>query len=388
MQHVIVSLGTYPIVGILGSRQVGKTTLAKMVRERARPDAVYLDLELPSDWNKLSDPELYLRQFQNRLVIIDEIQRMPTLFPLLRALVDENRIAGRFLILGSASPDLIRNASESLAGRIVYHELAPFGLNEIGTGDFSRLWLRGGYPSSYLAGNDEESFVWRESYIKTHLEMDVPQLGIRVPSTQLRRFWTMLAHSHGQLWNGSKIAGSLGVTAPTVRHYLDTLEDTFVVRQIQPYHANVKKRLIKSPKVYVRDSGLVHTLLRIRTLDDLQAHPSLGSSWEGFVAEQVIGLLAGKSDVFFYRTNAGAEIDLLFFDNRNNPVAIEVKYSLSPSLTKGFWNAFDDLDCQTGFVVYPGDEKYPLGRNVFALPIRELEKILIPQEADKQQPIR
>jgi uncharacterized protein len=348
-----------------------------MVRERALPDAVYLDLELPSDWNKLSDPELYLRQFENTLVIIDEVQRMPALFPLLRALVDQNRVAGRFLILGSASPDLIRNASESLAGRIVYHELAPFSLGETDTGHFSRLWLRGGYPCSYLAVSDEESFVWRDAYIKTYLEMDIPQLGIHIPSVQLRRFWTMLAHSHGQIWNGSKIAGSLGVSAPTVRHYLDILTDTFVVTQVQPYHANVKKRLIKSPKIYIRDSGLVHALLHIETIDDLQAHPSLGSSWEGFVAEQITGLMAGKSEVYFYRTNAGAEIDLLFFDKTNSPVAVEVKYSLSPRVTKGFWNALDDLGCKAGFVVYPGEEAYPLGRNVSTLPIKELGKVLI-----------
>jgi uncharacterized protein len=373
---VIDSLKLYPVVAILGSRQVGKTTLAKTVRETAMPCAVYLDLELPSDWNKLGDPELYLRQHDNTLVIIDEIQRMPALFPLLRALVDQKRTAGRFLILGSASPDLIRNASESLAGRIIYHELQPLSFGETGANEFSRLWLRGGYPESCLADDDDKSFVWRESYIRTYLEMDIPQLGIRIPSVQLRRFWTMLAHSHGQLWNANKIAGSLGVTAPTVRHYLDVLEDTFLVRQVQPYYGNVKKRLIKSPKVYVRDSGLVHTLLRIRTLDDLQAHPSLGNSWEGFVIAQAADLLAEKSDIFFYRTNAGAEIDLLFFDSKNMPVAIEIKYSLSPKVGRGFWNAYEDLSCKTGFVVYPGDEMYPLGKNVFALPIKELEKVL------------
>jgi uncharacterized protein len=377
LSRVVSSLRVYPVVGILGSRQVGKTTLAKAIREMAVPDAVYLDLELPSDWNKLRDPELYLKQFPATLVIIDEIQRMPTLFPLLRALVDQNRTPSRFLVLGSASPDLIRNASESLAGRIIYHELRPFGLQEVGAGEFRRLWLGGGYPGSYLAPDDEESFEWRESYIRTYLEMDIPQLGVRIPSAQLRRFWTMLAHSHGQLWNGNKIAGSLGLSAPTVRHYLDLLEDTFVVRQVQPYHANLKKRLIKSPKVYVRDSGLVHALLRIRSLDDLQGHPSLGASWEGFVMEQIAGLLAGISDIFFFRTSAGAEIDLLFLDSRNRPVAIEVKYSLSPGVTKGFWSAYEDLSCQTGFVIYPGDEMFPLGRNVFALPIRDLAKEII-----------
>jgi predicted AAA+ superfamily ATPase len=333
-------------------------------------------LELPSHWNKLQEPELYLRQFENTLVIIDEIQRMPLLFPLIRALVDRNRINGRFLILGSASPELIRQASESLAGRIIYHELMPFSLFETSSDQFQKLLLRGGYPGSYLADTDEISFIWRESYIKTYLETDIPQLGIRIPSVQLRRFWTMLAHSHGQLWNGTKIASSLGVTAPTIRHYLDILESTFVVRQIQPYYANVKKRLIKSPKVNIRDSGLLHALLSIRTLEDLHGHPALGCSWEGFVIEQIYALLPENSNIFFYRSNAGAEIDLLFFDKQNLPVAIEIKYSLSPAVSRGFWNAYEDLSCKRGYVVYPGSEIYPIGKNVFTLPISELQTIL------------
>jgi len=373
---IVTSLKKYPVVGLLGSRQVGKTTLAKSVREAVARDAIYLDLELPSDWNKLHDSELYLRQFSETLVIIDEIQRMPSLFPVIRALVDQNRVGGRFLILGSASPDLLRRSSESLAGRIIYHELTPFNLYETDSDQIERLWLRGGYPESYLADNDEESFVWRESYIKTYLEMDIPQLGIRIPSVQLRRFWTMLAHSHGQLWNGNKIAGSIGVSAPTVRHYLDILENTFVVRQLLPYHANVKKRLIKSPKVYIRDSGLLHTLLRIGNFDDLQGHPVLGSSWESFVIEQIIGLLPNHREVYFYRTNAGAEIDLVFFDKKNKPVAIEIKYSLSPAVSRGYWNACEDLSCKKGFIIYPGNERYPVGRNVFAMPVRELARIL------------
>jgi len=373
---IVTSLKKYPVVGLLGSRQVGKTTLAKSVREAVARDAIYLDLELPSDWNKLHDSELYLRQFSETLVIIDEIQRMPSLFPVIRALVDQNRVGGRFLILGSASPDLLRRSSESLAGRIIYHELTPFNLYETDSDQIERLWLRGGYPESYLADNDEESFVWRESYIKTYLEMDIPQLGIRIPSVQLRRFWTMLAHSHGQLWNGNKIAGSIGVSAPTVRHYLDILENTFVVRRLLPYHANVKKRLIKSPKVYIRDSGLLHALLRIGNFDDLQGHPVLGSSWESFVIEQIIGLLPNHREVYFYRTNAGAEIDLVFFDKKNKPVAIEIKYSLSPAVSRGYWNACEDLSCKKGFIIYPGNERYPVGRNVFAMPVRELARIL------------
>jgi len=374
--NVLNSLDSFPVVGILGSRQVGKTTLAKKIQETARRDSVYLDLELPSDVNKLQDAELYLRQHERKLVIIDEIQRIPSLFALLRALVDQNRVPGRFLILGSASPDLIRKASESLAGRIRYHELPPLNLSETAEQPYEKLYLRGGYPDSYQAKSDETSFIWRESYIRTYLEMDIPQLDIRIPSIQLRRFWTMLAHSHGQLWNASKIAGSLGVSAPTVRRYLDILEATFVVRQLQPYSINIKKRLIKSPKIYIRDSGLAHTLLRIRSFDDLLGHPALGATWEGFVIEQIVSLLPENSETFFFRTNAGAEIDFLFMDRKNKPVAVEVKYSLSPTLSRGFWNAFEDLSCHRGYVIYPGTETYPLAQDVTALPINRLNEIL------------
>ncbi len=374
-QIIEVSLKQYPVVGILGSRQVGKTTLAKMIERSLSKKPLYLDLELPSDFNMLQEPELYLSQFSDSLVIIDEIQRMPTLFPLMRALVDKKKSSGRFLILGSASPDLLRQSSESLAGRIIYHELTPFNLNEVGTTKFRQLWLRGGYPESYLARDDGKSFSWRESFIKTYLEMDIPQLGVRVPAAQLRRFWTMLAHSHGQLWNASQIANSLGITAPTVRHYLDILEGTFIVRQLQPFHGNIKKRITKSPKVYIRDSGLLHTLLRNPTLEQLHAHLSVGASWEGFVIEQIIRLIPSSWQYNFFRTNAGAEIDLLLLDKKNRLMAVEVKYSLSPTITRGFWNAYEDLACRKGFVVYPGDESYPLGKNVFALSIKELGRM-------------
>ncbi len=375
-RKVEYSLKQYPVIGILGPRQVGKTTLARAIRGILPQNTVYLDLELPSDLNKLQEPELYLGQFTDSLVIIDEIQRMPSLFPLIRALVDQKRVAGRFLILGSASPDLLRYASESLAGRIIYHELCPFVMEETGYDRVQQLWLRGGYPESYLSVTDETSFTWRESFIKTYLEMDIPQLGIRVPAMQLRRFWTMLAHYHGQLWNAAKIANSLGITAPTVQKYLDILEDTFIVRQLPPYHANVKKRMIKSARVYIRDTGLLHTLLRNRTLEDLYSHPSLGSSWEGFVIEQILGLIPDNDQACFYRTNAGAEVDLLLFDLPKGPVAIEIKYSLSPKVAKGFWNGYEDLKCKKGFVVYPGEEYYPIGKNVFALPVKELKKII------------
>jgi hypothetical protein len=373
---VQASMKAYPVVGIIGSRQAGKTTLAKMVRDTLKKKSIYLDLELPSDQDKLFEPELYLGQFADSLVIIDEIQRLPSLFPLLRALVDQRRVGGRFLILGSASPDLIRHASESLAGRIIYHELTPLRLEEIGYDEVNRLWLRGGYPLSYLAKSNDASFTWRDSFIKTYLEMDIPQLGIHVPSAQLRRFWTMLAHSHAQLWNANRIAGSMGLSAPTIRRYLDILEDTFIVRQLQPYHANLKKRLIKSPKIYIRDTGMLHSLLRIRTLKDLQDHPSAGSSWEGLVIEQALGILPEGWQAFFYRTSAGAEIDLLLLDDKNKPIAIEIKYSAGARVSRGFWNAFKDLSCTRGFVIYAGEEFYPITKNVYAVPLKDMEMIV------------
>jgi uncharacterized protein len=371
-----VSLKKYPVVGLIGPRQTGKTTLAKLIRQTAKPNSIYLDLELPSDLNKLQSPELYLRQFSDRLVIIDEIQRMPSLFPLMRALVDQKRTGGRFLILGSASPEMIRHASESLAGRITYHELSPFSLAEVGYKRRDALWLRGGYPLSFLADDDDESCVWRESFIRTYLETDLAQLGIRTPAPQIRRFWTMLAHMHGQLWNASRIAGSLGITAPTVKHYLDILEETFIARVLTPWYANTKKRLIKSPKIYIRDSGLLHALLLIRTMDELQSHPVAGSSWEGYVVEQVMAGLPIGWQAHYYRTSAGAEIDLLLHDGKSMPIAVEIKYSSTPQPTKGFWTALDDLSCKKGYVVYPGEDAYPLAKNVMALPIDDLNKIL------------
>src|SRR3972149_2731850 len=275
ISSVYKSFENFPVVGVLGSRQVGKTTLAKEIKKIYEQKAIYLDLELPSDINKLKDPELYLKQHFDDLVIIDEIQRMPELFPLIRALVDQNKRAGRFLVLGSASPDLLKNASESLAGRIIYHELNPFSLKEVGYDDIyiKKLWLRGGYPDSFLAKDDAVSLAWREAFISSHLERDIPQLGIYIPALQLRRFLTMVAHFNGQLWNSSKIANSLGVSFPTTNHYLDIFEKTFIIRRLQPYYVNIKKRLVKSPKVFIRDTGILHTVFGIQTFEDLQSYP-------------------------------------------------------------------------------------------------------------------
>lgn len=376
-QTVLESLTRFPVVALLGPRQVGKTTLARGLQQEIGSSAVYLDLELPSDLGRLSDPELYLSSHVERLVIIDEVQRMPSLFPLMRALVDRNRIPGRFLILGSASPDLPRHASESLAGRIISHELTPFTLKETGGEEMNRLWLRGGFPDSFLAPGDTESLMWREAFIATYLERDIPQLGIRVPATQLRRFWTMLAHLHGQLWNGSQIAAGLGISPPTARNYLDILHDTFIVRQLSPFFVNIGKRLVKSPKVYIRDSGLLHALLRIGNSDDLTAHPVLGTSWEGFVIEQILARLPAGVQAYYYRTAVGAEIDLILVSGTEPPVAVEIKYASAPKPARGFWQAFADLGCRRGYVVYPGAESYPLAENVITLPVGELDKIKI-----------
>ncbi len=374
---LLSSLGQFPIVGLVGSRQTGKTTLARALAKKWKTKTVYIDLELPSDAAKLDEPEFYLEHHKDKLVILDEIQRKPDLFPLLRSLVDKDRKNGRFLILGSASPDLIRQASESLAGRIIYHELTPLTMSEIksDTKKMRELWHRGGYPRSFLASSEKTSFSWREAFINTYLERDIPLLGIKIPTAQLRRFWQMLAHMHGHTWNASQIAKSMDISAPTARHYLDILQDIFVVRQLQPFYQNIKKRLVKSPKIYLRDSGILHTLLRIRNMEELSGHPSLGFSWEGWVIEQILSTIPSSWGSYFYRSSGGAEIDLVLQADRGAPIAVEIKYSAAPKLQKGFWNAFVNLKCKKGFVIYPGKEFYPIRKNIFALPINMLNKL-------------
>lgn len=373
-----LSLQQFPAVGIIGSRQVGKTTLALMIAEGHVGKTVYLDLERPSDLAKLGDAELYLRTVADSFVIIDEVQRRPDLFPVLRSLIDEQRRPGRFLILGSASPALLRQSSESLAGRIVYHELKPFNLQEVGAGpeNINRLWNRGGYPESFLAPSDAASLKWREAFIQTYLERDIPNLGLHIPGVTLRRFWLMLAHCQGQLWNASKIAGSLGVDAKTARRYLDVLEDTFMVRQLPPLHANLKKRLVKSPKIYLRDTGLLHALFGIQSHEQLLGHPAAGASWEGWCLEEVLSVVPSNTVACFYRTSAGAEIDLVLQPAGGAPrVAVEAKFSLDPRPTRGFWSALADLQPAGSFVVYPGTEFYPLAENVWALPAGQLTRL-------------
>lgn len=375
-KEVEKSLTFSPIVGILGPRQVGKTTLAKEIC-REYPNALYIDLELPSDRNKLQNAEYYLENHRENLIIIDEIQILPELFPLIRSLVDKDRRPARFMILGSSSPDLKQKASNSLAGRIIYHYLPPLLLNETwsGSGSFERLRLRGGFPNSYLAGSDDASYQWRESFIAAFLERDIPNLGVRISSSRLRTFWTMLAHSHGSVWNASKLAAAMGVSPPTISAYLDILEETFLARRLPPYFTNVKKRLIKAPKVYLRDSGLLHTLLNIRSLDDLLGHPISGHSWEGFVVEQLLAILPAGIGKYFYRTSTGNEIDLILTKGNCAEVGVEIKFSLSPAAQKGFWYAYDELKLKQGYIVYPGTASYAVQENLEVISIYDLERI-------------
>ena len=370
------AIKVFPVVGILGSRQVGKTTLAKEIQKKF-DSSVYIDLELPSDFNKLENSEYFLQSAADKLVIIDEIQRKPELFPLLRALVDQNRKPGRFIILGSSSPDLIRSASDSLAGRINYFELTPFLFDEIKPSEvsFNSHWLKGGYPLSILAENKELSFEWRFEFIRTFLEKDIPNLGLKISPVQLRRFWTMLAHSHGSIWNASKISASLGVTAPTVKNYLDILEDTFIIRQLTPFFPNVKKRVVKSPKIYLRDSGLLHCLLNIKAEEDLLGNPVAGHSWEGYVIEEIINKFPKNVNANYYRTGAGAEIDLVISDSDKPLICCEIKFSLSPLINKSLRNALDDLKCNKNFIIYPGEDTFQLDKNVKAIPFNKLDLI-------------
>ncbi|MEN2981140.1 MAG: ATP-binding protein [Thermus sp.] len=363
-----------PVVVLTGPRQAGKTTLALRVGERW--GALYLDLESERDRAKLAEPELYLEGFLGRLVILDEVHRMPELFPVLRSLVDRARRrglrAGLYLLLGSVSPEVSRQAGESLAGRASYLELDPLDPLEVEPGEGERLWLRGGFPESFLAPTEEASLRWRLDFLRAYVEREIPSLGGRLSGETLRRFLTMLAHLQGEIQNLSRLAASLGLDGRTVGRYLDLLADLYLLRRLPPYEANVGKRLIKSPKLYLRDSGLVHALLGLPHREALLGHPVVGASWEGFVVESLLRVLPWGAEAFFYRTRAGAEVDLVVRFPSGALWAVEAKRSLTPKPTRGFFEALRDLNPEGAFVVYPGEEAFPVAPGVEALPLRAL----------------
>lgn len=353
-----------PAVALLGPRQSGKTTLAREFIKTDSPN--YFDLEDPEALIRLTEAKTALSSLKG-LVLIDEIQRRPELFPVLRVLIDRRPSPARFLILGSASPDLLRQSSETLAGRLELIEIGGFDLKESGFASFSPLWIRGGLPPSFLASSDEESFIWRKNYIRLFLERDLAQQGIRIPSVTLHRFWTMLAHSHGQVWNASPLAASLGLSEPTIRRYLDLLTGNYMVRQLAPWHANIKKRQVKSPKIYLRDTGILHGLLGLRSEADVLRHPRSGASWEGFVIEEVLRILE-PDEAYFWATHNEAEIDLILL-KKDRMFGLECKRADAPGLTPSIRSALRDLPLKRITVIYPGKSAYSLNDKVSVVPV-------------------
>jgi predicted AAA+ superfamily ATPase len=371
LDQLTKSVRRSPITALLGPRQCGKTTLAHVFGRGKK--ATYFDLESQPDLRRLQNPELVLGALKG-LVVLDEIQILPELFNALRVLVDRPDNSIHFLILGSASPKIVKNVSESLAGRVEFVELSGFDLLEIGKKNLNTLWVRGGFPRSYLADSDEDSLAWREGFIRTFLERDIPQLGITIPSAAMRRFWAMLAHYHGQTWNASEFARSMGMSDKTMRSYLDILTGTYMVRQLQPWHENIGKRQVKAPKTYLRDSGLLHTLLGLPDYHTLIGHPCLGASWEGFAIEQILRSFA-PNDIYFWSTHSGAEIDL-FFIHRGQRYGFEVTFNEAPNISKSMRIALDDLKLDHLWVVYPGQDRYPADKKITVLPLHCINETL------------
>jgi len=363
--RLLEMLSFFPVAGIIGPRQVGKTTLAMYLRQHLDKESVYLDIENPEDQAKLTDPGLFMEGNMDKCVILDEIQRMPHLFPLLRSMVDKHRVNARFIILGSASPDLIRDSSESLAGRIAYEELTPFLFNEIEKKyDLNHHWFAGGFPDALLAPSDSLRKKWLSSFILTYLERDLPLLGLNVPGNTLRRLWTMIAHMHGNVLNMNSLGRSLEISSTTIKKYLDFLENAFLIRQLNPFSINVKKRLVKSPKVYIRDSGILHHLLGINNFEVLESNPLLGHSWEGYVIEQISGNMDHDMECFFYRTHEGSECDLVLVKGGQAIAAIEIKYTSSPKISRGLTMALRDISAENNFIITPHTDDYLIHRSV------------------------
>ena len=360
----------HPVAAILGPRQCGKTTLARMIAERE--PSTYFDLENPVDLRRLSAPLKALEGLTG-LVVIDEVQRQPALHELLRVLVDRSRNPARFLLLGSASPHLTKGVSESLAGRIGFVDLSGFDLREAGAGSHDGLWIRGGFPRSFLAPDDSASITWREDFIRTFLERDIPQLGITIPAETLRRFWTMIAHYHGQVWNAADFARSLGTSENTARRYLDILAGAYMIRVLPPWFENIGKRQVKAPKIYIRDSGILHALLYLRTLLDVQGHPKLGASWEGFALEQLLTIMETR-DAYFWATHSGAELDLLVTIGGKRH-GFEFKFADAPGRTRSMGVAIRDLHLDHLWVVYPGRQEYPLDEKITVVPVEAIPRL-------------
>lgn len=367
------ALNSMPVVALLGPRQVGKTTLAFEVSKLINKNSTYLDMESDVDFNKLTDPESFFKRFDNELIIIDEVQRKPDLFRIIRGIVDERKRNGdkfgHFLLLGSASKDLLQFSSESLAGRIRYLELTPFTFTEIehhenNEFNFEKLWFRGGFPDSYLSDGDHDSWNWRTDFISTYIERDLPNMGVGISSEYLKRFWKMLAHYHGNQINYSELGRSLEFSHTTIKNYLDVLTDFYMVRQIQPWSGNLKKRLVKSPKIYIRDSGILHHLLRLVKMSDLLSNPLLGASWEGFVVENIINQLDNRWEYNYYRTATQVEIDLILKTPDNETWAVEIKRSSAPKLSRGFYEACNDIQATRKFIVNAQSDQYPLNNDV------------------------
>jgi len=370
-------LGQFPVVGLIGSRQVGKTTLAKALAAGFEGEATRFDLENPRDLYRLEDP-LFALEGLRGLVILDEIQLRPELFPVLRVLADRDETPARFLVLGSASPLLLRQSSESLAGRIAYHELPGLSLEEVGEEQIDPLWLRGGFPLSYLAASEPASSLWRQQFIRTYLERDLSELGIQLPSTTMRRFWAMLAHYHGEIWNGSELARAFGVSQKTVSGYLDTLCSTFMATRLEPWYENIAKRQVKAPKIYLADSGILHTLLGLETKDDLLGHPKVGASWEGFAISEVMAHLGARpEECFFWKLHSGAELDLLVRRGSARR-GFEIKLTSSPRVTASMTSALEALDLEELVVIHAGAESYPLTSRIRAVTLARLREDVLP----------
>lgn len=372
IDRVQKAISRSPVAALLGPRQCGKTTLARMICED-RP-STYFDLESQTDLRRLANPEMILASLDG-LVVIDEIQTKPDLFATLRVVVDKPENKCTFLILGSASPQIIKNVSETLAGRVEFIDMAGFDLTELGAESWRKLWTRGGFPRAFLANDDQDSFAWREGFIRTFLQRDIPQLGINIPAPAVRRFWTMIAHYHGQIWNASRIGSALGINDKTVRSYLDILSETYMIHQLQPWHENISKRQVRSPKIYFRDTGLLHSLLDLQDFHAVTGHPQVGASWEGFAMEQMIRTI-NPAQVYYWATYSGAELDMFFIANGKR-YGIEFKFSEAPDKTKSMAVAIETLKLDKLLVVYPGESSWPINETISVCPIAKAQEFLL-----------